>query len=72
MDNVWEKYVNVKDDPDTADVIANHKTWSWNRAYKYVSNKLSLDRLEELNLISRTCLSGSNVESQTKTTQENT
>lgn len=70
MDNVWEKYVNVKDDPDTADVIANHKTWSWNRAYKYVSNKLSLDRLEELNLISRTCLSGSNVESQTKTTQE--
>lgn len=70
MDNVWEKYVNVKDDPDTADVIANHKTWSWNRAHKYVSNKLSFDRLEELNLISRTCLSGSNVESQTKTTQE--
>ena len=56
MDNVWEKYVNVKDDPDTADVIANHKTWSWNRAHKYVSNKLSLDRLEELNLISRTCV----------------
>lgn len=70
MDNVWEKYVNVKDDPDTADVIANNKTWSWNRAYKYVSNKLSLDKLEELNLISRTCLSGSDVESQTKAIQE--
>mgnify|MGYP001257909181 CR=1 FL=1 len=48
MDNVWEKYVNVKDDPDTADVIANHKTWSWNRAYKYVSNKLYLIDLKSL------------------------